>query len=224
MNKGKLIVLDGLDGSGKATQTDLLTKKLIQKGLQVKHISFPDYNNPSSSLVKMYLNGSFGGNPNDVNAYAASSFYAVDRYASYKQFWQQDYANGTIIIADRYSTSNAIYQLSKVDTYEKSKFLQWLEYFEYGLLQLPKPDAVIFLDMPIEISQKLLTERYKGDNSKKDLHESNFEFLQQCRQSALFSAKEQSWSIISCAENGQPRSIEDIHHDVVSLAEKIVCI
>lgn len=215
MNKGKLIVIEGLDGSGKGTQTALLTAALTEKGINVKQVSFPDYNNPSSALVKMYLNGELGSKPDDVNAYAASSFYAVDRYASYKQFWQADYESGTVILADRYATSNAIYQLSKLAENERTDYLNWLEFYEYTQLQLPKPDAVIYLDVPIEISQKLLDKRYSGDTTKKDLHESNLEFLKQCRKSALYSAQVQGWQIVSCAENGDLRSIEDIHNEVV---------
>lgn len=222
MSKGKLIVIEGLDGSGKATQTAMLTNSLINKGKDVKQVSFPDYNNPSSSLVKMYLKGELGSKPDDVNAYAASSFYAVDRYASYKKFWQNDYENGKIIIADRYTTSNAIYQLSKVEPENQRDFLQWLKYYEYQLLGLPEPDAVIYLDMPIEISQRLLTERYNGDDEKKDLHESNFLFLQQCRKSAIYSAEQQGWQIVKCAKENEPRTIDDIHCEVLKLVEMFV--
>lgn len=217
MSKGKLIVIEGLDGSGKGTQTALLTKVLSNMNIEVKQVSFPDYNNPSSALVKMYLNGELGSSPSDVNAYAASSFYAVDRYASYKQFWQSDYQNGTVILADRYATSNAIYQLSKIKDDERNEFLNWLEFYEYTQLQLPKPDAVIYLDMPIEISQQLLTQRYNGDTTKKDLHESNFEFLKQCRKSALYAVEQQGWRLVECSKDNQPRSIEDIHSEVLQL-------
>ncbi len=217
MNNGRLIVIEGLDGSGKGTQTALLTSALTEKGINVKQVSFPDYNNPSSSLVKMYLNGELGSKPDDVNAYAASSFYAVDRYASYKQFWQADYEAGAVILADRYATSNAIYQLSKLAENQRTAYLNWLEFYEYTQLQLPKPDAVIYLDVPIEISQQLLNKRYNGDTTKKDLHESNLEFLKQCRDSALYSAKVQGWHIVSCAKDGNLRSINDIHNEVVQL-------
>lgn len=220
MSNGKLIVIEGLDGSGKGTQTALLTAALTEKGINVKQVSFPDYNNPSSALVKMYLNGELGSKPDDVNAYAASSFYAVDRYASYKQFWQADYEAGTVILADRYATSNAIYQLSKLPENERTDYLNWLEFYEYTQLQLPKPDAVIYLDVPIEISQRLLEKRYNGDTTKKDLHESNLEFLKQCRSSALYSAKVQGWQIVGCANNDELRSIDDIHNEVLQLVLK----
>lgn len=222
MSKGKLIVIEGLDGSGKATQTALLKSALEGKGMQIKQVSFPDYNNPSSSLVKMYLNGELGGSPDDVNAYAASSFYAVDRYASYKKYWQEDYKSGKVILADRYSTSNAIYQLSKVEKDERDDFLQWLAHYEYNCMGLPEPDMVIYLDMPLEVSQKLLTQRYNGNENKKDLHESNFKFLKQCRESAIYSAKKMNWQIVSCAKNGSPRTIESIHNDIINIIDNVI--
>lgn len=221
-SKGKLIVIEGLDGSGKATQTAELTQRFMQDYPKVKHISFPNYSNPSSALVKMYLGGELGSSPDDVNAYAASSFYAVDRYASFKQFWEKDYNNGCIIIADRYTTSNAIYQLSKVANREKPSFLHWLDTYEYKQLQLPKPDAVIYLDMPVEVSQQLLAKRYNGDENKKDLHEKNFDFLKECRISALYASQILNWNVVSCAKNGKPRPIEDISDEVFELAKRAV--
>ncbi len=220
--KAPLIVIEGLDGSGKATQTALLTQYIKEKNISVRQISFPDYNNPSSSLVKMYLGGELGDNPNDINPYAAASFYAVDRYASYQQFWKKDMQSGTVIVADRYATSNAIYQLAKLEKQDYDKFLLWIEDYEYRLLQLPKPDLVIYLDMPVEVSQKLLEKRYDGDESKKDLHESHDEFLKQCRQSALYSAKKYHWQIIDCVENDMPRTIEAIHQDIVNYVENLL--
>ena len=220
--KHQLIVIEGLDGSGKATQSALLTEYLKQKNCSVKQISFPDYHNPSSALVKMYLGGELGKNPDDVNAYAASSFYAVDRYASYRQFWQNDYQNGTLIVADRYATSNAIYQLSKMQESQYDEFLEWIEDYEYRLLGLPRPDLVLYLDMPIEVSQQLLARRYNGDNDRKDLHESNCQFLRQCRKSALYSAKKYGWHIIGCSEDGSPRTMEAIHNDIVQCVDKFV--
>lgn len=219
MNRGKLIVIEGLDGSGKATQTELLRRNLEDKGVNVKKITFPDYNNPSSSLVKMYLSGKLGGSPGDVNPYAASSFYAVDRYASYKQFWQKDYLSGKTILADRYATSNAIYQLAKLPQKSWNSFLNWLEDYEYNLLSIPKPDITVYLDMPPEISQKLITDRYSGDESKKDIHESNFAFLRQCRESALYSAEKLGWRIIPCGSGKVPRNIESIHADILNVVK-----
>ena len=168
----RLIVIDGLDGSGKTTQFDII-KEILGKKYSVKAISFPDYDQPSSTLVKMYLDGELAHDASEINAYAASSFYAVDRYASYKMFWEKNYNNGEIILASRYVSSNAIHQMAKLDESEWDKYLEWLMDYEYDKLGLPRPDHVIFLDMPVEISQRLMTERYNGDESKKDIHEAN---------------------------------------------------
>ena len=156
---GKLVVIEGLDGSGKSTQLDLLYENLKKHGIECRAVSFPDYDNPSSTLVKMYLNGNFGTNPNDVNAYAASVFYTVDRYASYKAKWGEYYKNGGTVVSGRYTTSNAVHQASKLNEDKWEDFLSWLYDFEYNKIGIPKPDKVIFLDMPVEVSQKLLTKR-----------------------------------------------------------------
>ena len=154
--KSKLIVIEGLDGSGKATQTKLLADKLTSMGRTVRKLEFPDYDSPSSSLVKMYLNGDFGKNPEDVNAYAASAFYAVDRAASYLKNWKNDCNNGSVILCDRYCTSNIIYQMSKVKNDERDGFIEWQSDFEYNKLGLPVPDAVIYLDVDPDVSQRLM--------------------------------------------------------------------
>lgn len=212
--KGKLIVLEGLDGSGKSTQFERLRKLLAAQGEKVCGISFPDYKEPSSALVKMYLNGEFGNTPDSVNAYAASVFYAIDRYACYRRFWEDDYHNGTVILAARYVTSNAIYQMTKLPEEEWNSYLDWLEEFEYGKLELPKPDCVFFLDMPPEVSQKLLAGRYEQNGGKKDIHESNVAFLKKCREAAQYASKRWGWQWISCAEGNSPRSIEAIAEDL----------
>lgn len=222
MSKGKLIVIEGLDGSGKATQTGLLYERLRRERERVFRLTFPDYKQPSSALVKMYLNGEFGGDPGAINAYAASSFYAVDRYASYIRFWKKDYEEGGLMLADRYVTSNAIYQMVKTEENDWNNYLLWLQDYEYGKLALPRPDFVIYLDMPTEISQQLMKERYQGDESKKDLHESNVEFLLQCRQAALYSAQRLGWNVIPCARDGRPREIEEIHRDVFALLKGVL--
>ena len=206
----RLIVLDGLDGSGKSTQLERLNGYFSEKNIQYRQISFPDYEQPSSALVTMYLNGEFGGSPDAVNAYAASSFYAVDRYASYKKFWQQDYESSKLILAARYTTSNAIHQMGKLPREEWDSYLTWLEEYEYGLLQLPRPDRVLFLDMPLEISQRLLSGRYGGAEEKKDIHERNIAYLKTCRESALYAAEKLNWKVISCGENGEPFTPEQI--------------
>ena len=218
---GKLIVIEGLDGSGKSTQLELLAENLKKSGIDCKSVSFPDYANPSSTLVKMYLNGDFGSKPDDVNAYAASVFYTVDRYASYKAGWSDYYNNGGTVIAGRYTTSNAVHQASKLPSNKWEDFLSWLYDFEYCKIGIPKPDKVIFLDMPIEVSQKLLSKRYNGDETKKDIHESDTEYLNRCRNSAVFTAKYSGWDIVPCSENGEPRSIDDIANDVLNRVMKI---
>ncbi len=221
--KSKIIVIEGLDGSGKATQTKILADKLIEKGLKVRKLEFPDYSNPSSSLVKMYLNGAFGSKPEDVNAYAASAFYAVDRAASYLQFWKKDYADGSIILSDRYATSNIIYQMSKVSDDERDAFIEWQADFEYEKLGIPKPDLVIYLDVDPDVSQKLMEKRYGGDKSKMDLHERNVQFLLDCRRSAVYAAEKCGWKVINCCENGDIKSIEQIAKEIEEATSDILC-
>ena len=219
--KAKLVVLEGLDGSGKSTQFERLKEYLAGKGEKIKAISFPDYDQPSSALVKMYLQGEFSKNAEDINAYAASSFYAVDRYASYKKFWEQDYKDGAFVLAARYVTSNCIYQMVKLDETKWDEYVEWLEEYEYGRLELPRPDMVIFLDMPIEISQKLMSGRYEGDESKKDIHESNIKFLQDCRKAALYTAEKQGWKIVKCSDGENPLSIDEISEKILKLIDEL---
>ncbi len=219
MNKGKLIVIEGLDSSGKETQSRLLCNYLERKGYNVKRVAFPNYDSPSSSLIKMYLGGSFGSSPDAVNAYAASSFFAVDRYATFKTEFEQFLEDGGIVIADRYTTSNMIHQASKIkDSIEKSRFLDWLDEYEYSLLGLPRPDAVFFLDMPLEISTKLMRDRAnKIDGSAtKDIHESNFSYLTDTYNTAMELKDRFCWTHILCGQNGSPRSVEDINGDIIN--------
>lgn len=224
MKKSKLIIMEGLDGSGKSTQTDLLEKYFRDNCIDYKKIKLPDYESPSSTLVNMYLGGEFGSNADDVNAYAASAFYAVDRFASYKLKWKDDYDNGTLILADRYATSNSIYQMEKISVDKWDEYLDWTDDFEYNKIGIPRPDLVIFLDMPVEISQKLMTSRYNGDEAKKDVHEVNVDFLNACRKSALYSAKKQGWKVVSCSDGKEPYSIEQIHKAVLEIIkEEIEC-
>ncbi|MEE0897892.1 MAG: deoxynucleoside kinase [Acutalibacteraceae bacterium] len=218
---GKLIVIEGLDGSGKSTQLELLEQNLKLRGIDCKAVSFPNYQSPSSTLVKMYLGGEFGKNPNDVNAYAASVFYTVDRYASFKSDWGSYYNEGGTVVSGRYTTSNAVHQCSKLPESEWEKFLDWLYDFEYNKIAIPKPDKVIFLDMPIEVSQKLLSHRYEGDETKKDIHESDTSYLEKCRKAALFTAEYSNWEIIPCSKDGEARSIEDIASDVLNQVLKV---
>ncbi|MCC8073539.1 MAG: deoxynucleoside kinase [Clostridiales bacterium] len=216
----KLIIIEGLDGCGKSTQTALLEQYFKNQKIDYKKIKLPDYDSPSSTLVKMYLNGEFGKSANDVNAYAAGAFYAVDRYASFMLNWKSDYENGTLILADRYATSNSIYQMEKISREMWDEYLDWSADFEYDKIGIPKPDTVIYLDMPVEISQRLMSERYNGDESKKDVHEVNVDFLKKCRVAALYSAERQGWNVISCVDGDNLRSIEDIHNDVIKCIKK----
>lgn len=211
MQKAKLAVIEGLDGCGKSTQFELCAKRIAEKGIAVKAISFPDYKQPSSVLVRMYLDGKLSGSADEINAYAAASFYAVDRYASFKQFWEKDYNEGTFILAARYVTSNLIYQMSKLSKKYWDEFTDWLYDYEYKRLGLPMPDKVIFLDMPLEVSQKLLAARYQGDEGKKDIHEANMEYMTRCREAAYFSAKKLGWEMIDCSDGKAPLAIEDIN-------------
>ncbi len=219
---GKLIVIEGLDGSGKSTQLELLPKNLLKNGINCKSVSFPDYDSNSSALVKMYLGGEFGKKPDDVNAYAASLFYAVDRFASYKTTWGEYYNQNGVIVSGRYTTSNAVHQTSKMDEKHWEGFLDWLYDLEYNKVGIPKPDKVIFLDMPVEVSQKLLSGRYKGDEGKKDIHESDTAYLDKCRKAAMFTAQYSNWTIIPCAKDGEPRTIEDIANDVLNETLKVM--
>ncbi len=214
---GRLVVLDGLDGSGKSTQLVRLQEYFTQNHIDYRQISFPDYEQPSSALVSMYLRGEFGEAADAVNAYAASSFYAVDRYASYKKFWEEDYRADRLILAARYTTSNAIHQMGKLPREEWDAYLTWLQDYEYGLLGLPRPDRVIFLDMPLEISQRLLSTRYEGDEAKKDIHERDLQYLRTCRESALYAADKMGWDLVSCGENGQPLPIDTISERLIAL-------
>lgn len=219
-NKGKIIVIEGLDGSGKNTQARLLTETLSKK-YDVKRLSYPDYESRSSALVKMYLGGELGDDPMAVNAYAASSFYAVDRIASYLKYWKEDFLKGKNFVFDRYTTSNAVYMLSKLKEDEKEEYLNWLSDFEFVKMGLPAPDKVIYLDMPTEISQRLMSKRYEGDESKKDLHEKNVDFLKLCRENALFAAEKSGWTVIECSDGENPYTIEEIADKVLAEAVKV---
>lgn len=216
----KLIIIEGLDGSGKSTQTALLEDYFKAQNVAYKKIKLPDYDSPSSTLIKMYLGGEFGKNADDVNPYAAGAFYAVDRFASYKLGWGNDYQQGTLILADRYATSNSIYQMEKLDESDWDAYLDWSADFEYNKIGIPKPDLVIYLDMPIEISQKLMTSRYNGDENKKDVHEADVAFLQSCRKSALYAAKKQGWAIIECSDGVNPLSVDEIHNKIIEYVKE----
>lgn len=222
---GILIAIDGVDASGKQTQTELLKKRLVEDGKNIKAVSFPAYDNPSSTLVKMYLNGDFGEKPSDVNAYATSTFFAADRFATYRTDWGKDYNSGTIILADRYVSSNLIHQASKVDnSAEKDKFLTWLDDLEHNIYGLPRPDVTIFLDMPPEYGAMLMKDRANKSNGtdKKDIHESDFSYLETSYNNAVYVAERFNWKRVSCVKNGEIRSVEDIHNDIYSIIKEIL--
>ena len=214
---GKLIVIEGLDGSGKATQAQRLLQALEAQGRKVKKISFPAYESDSSALVKMYLAGDFGKDPSSVNAYAASTFFAVDRYASFKTGWGDFYAQGGIVIADRYTTSNAVHQCSKLPEDQWEAYLRWLFDFEYRLMGIPAPDSVIYLHVDPVVSQQLMSERYHGDESKKDIHEGNACYLSRSQLAAMYCAKTLGWTTVRCVRDGKMRDIDDISAQVLSL-------
>jgi len=218
---GRLFVVEsGSDASGKATQTELLYNKLKMDGYNVRKIEFPNYKSESSALVKMYLRGDFGSKPEDVNPYITSTFYAVDRYASFKTSWEEFYNNGGIIIADRYTTSNMVHQAAKYDDYnDKDKFLQWLDEYEFDFYGLPRPTKVFFLNMPVEFSFKLMKNRKNKitGNVKKDIHEANKGYLEKSYENALYVAKKYGWENIDCTSKDKLRQIKDIHEEIYSL-------
>ena len=211
---GKLIVIEGTDGSGKSTQFSLLSNRLTAEGVAFHHLEFPRYSQPSSALIRMYLGGEFGTNPSDVNAYAASTFYAVDRYASYKQDWGQWYEQGGLVLSGRYTTSNAVHQASKESPEKRQEFLKWLYEFEYGQLGLPCPDLVIYLDVPISYTEKLMRHREKETNTHADIHEQDLSYLTTCREAGRSAAAYYGWTVIDCVRDGTMRSIEDIHKEI----------
>ena len=212
-----LIVIDGLDGSGKATQTALLCQKLNDMGHTSRALSFPDYAQPSSALVQMYLRGDFGDHPEAVNAYAAGSFFACDRYASFVLLWKSGYDAGEILIADRYSTSNAIHQMGKLPRAQWPDYVAWIEHYEYELLGLPRPDIVIYLDVPLETSQRLLSSRYGGDEGKKDIHEKAQSYLRGCKECADYALKEMGWQVVHCQKEGVMRTVDDINLEILKI-------
>ena len=216
---GKLIVIEGTDGSGKSTQFRLLTDRLRTEGRELQQLVFPQYSEPSSALIRMYLGGEFGAHPSDVNAYAASAFYAVDRYASYKKVWGSWYEQGGLVLSDRYTTSNAVHQASKVPQESRKEFLSWLYDFEYSKLGLPQPDLVIYLDVPTDFTEKLLRRREQDTNTKADIHEQDNQYLATCRRTGRSAAEYYGWNVIQCVKDGAMRSIQDIHNEIYSLVK-----
>ena len=219
---GRLIVFEGTDGSGKATQSRLLCEHLRRENIPYKNITFPRYGKPSAAMVQEYLDGNLGRRPGDVNAYAASLMFSMDRYASYKQDWGAFYEAGGLVIADRYTTSNAVHQASKLPPEERTVFLNWLFELEYGKLGLPKPDLVVYLEMPTLLTEQMLRRREQSTGAQADIHEQDEEYLEHCHTNVEEVARLCSWSVIHCASGGKPRSPEDIHRQVLELAMKIL--
>lgn len=211
---GKLIVIEGTDGSGKSTQFQLLTRRLSREGREFRQIVFPQYSEPSSALIRMYLGGEFGSRPGDVNAYAASAFYAVDRYASFKKVWGEYYNGGGLVISDRYTTSNAVHQAGKEPEDSRQSFLKWLYEFEYDHLGLPRPDLTLYLDVPTDCTEKLLRAREQDTHTQADIHEQDTAYLATCRRIGAFAADYYGWTVISCVRDGKMRSMEDIHEEI----------
>ena len=216
---GKLIVIEGTDGSGKSTQFKKLTQRLQEEGTCFKTLVFPQYAEPSSALIRMYLGGEFGTDPSDVNAYAASAFYAVDRYASFKKDWGKWYADGGLIVSDRYITSDAVHQPSKEAPEKREEFLKWLYEFECDKLGMPRPDLTIYLDVPTGFTEQLMRHREAETNTHADIHEQNTSYLATCREMGRTAANYYGWHIINCVHDGQMRSIESIHEEIYSLVK-----
>ena len=216
---GKLIVFEGTDGSGKSTQFELLAKRLEAEQIGFQRLRFPQYEEPSSALIRMYLGGAFGDDPEAVNAYAASTFYAVDRYASYQRVWKDYYQGGGFVVSDRYTTSNAVHQGSKVPEGERAEFFRWLYDLEYDRMGLPRPDLVVLLDMPVELSEQLMRKREQSTGTHADIHERDEDYLKKCRDVALHAAKYYGWRTVSCAKDGAIRGVEDIHEEVYAIVK-----
>lgn len=219
---GRLIVFEGTDGSGKSTQFRRLCDRLDSDGTEYRRIVFPQYDEPSSALIRMYLGGEFGSKPSDVNPYAASTFYAVDRYASYRKKWGAAYEAGELILADRYTTSNAVHQASKLPRAERKDFFLWLYDFEFGKLGLPKPDLVLYLDLPTEQSIRNLRRRETETHTTADIHEADTAYLAACRESALEAADVLGWTVVSCMRDGRLRTVEDIAEEIWQYTEPLL--
>ena len=220
---GRLIAIDGVDASGKQTHAELLYEKLKNEGIYVRKVSFPAYDKPSSALVKMYLSGEFGKTPGDVSAYAASSFFAADRFATFRTDWGKEYNDGAVIIADRYVSSNMIHQASKLEDVQKAEFLDWLDSLEYEIYGLPRPDVTVFLDMPPEYGAKLMKDRdnkFSG-TGEKDIHERDYDYLLKSYENACFVAEKYNWQKISCVRGGEVRTIEEINDELYKIVKNI---
>jgi len=210
---GSLIVFEGIDGSGKSTQFEMMCRRLLSEKREFKRLVFPRYNEPSSALIKMYLGGEFGNSPDSVNAYAASSFYAVDRYASFVQDWREYYENGGLILTDRYTTSNALHQGAKVNAEDREQFFRWLYDYEFNLIGLPSPDMVFYMDIDADFAARRLRHREAETNTNADIHESDMVYLRKCADIGKQAAELYGWFCIKCLSDGVERDVDDIHSE-----------
>ena len=217
MSHGKLIVLEGIDGSGKSAQYRRLCARMENDGIAYNHIVFPRYDKESSALIRMYLSGQFGENPGDVNAYAASTFYAVDRYASYRTDWGEIYEKGGIILSDRYTTSNAVHQGSKLPDDQLPAFFDWLQDLEYEKLGLPKPDLVIYLDVDLETSLARMRRRQQKTHTSADIHEKDKDYLSRCLHTAEMAAEHYGWTRIPFLKDGKERDVDEKNREIYSI-------
>lgn len=220
--KRRLIAIDGLDASGKMTQTELLKDLLAEKGVPYRYLSFPTYDADYSAHVNMYLKGRFGDDPESVNAFAASSFFGADRFCSYMLDWKKDYEEGAIVLANRYTSANAVHQLSKMPMEQYDEFLEWLMDYEYNKLGIPKPDAVIYLCVPPNVSQKMIQSRCDETGAEKDIHEKNKAHLENSYKAALYSAEKLGWIKIDCNVGDEMRSREDIQKEIIEKLKDII--
>lgn len=219
---GKLIVFEGTDGSGKATQARMMAERLKSEGIRFREIDFPRYGNPFAEPARLYLQGALGKKPGDVSAYAASVLYAVDRFASYKEDWGTAYEAGEVILANRYTTSNAVHQASKLPDAERADYLAWLFALEYDKLELPTPDLVIYLDLPTALSERMMRQREAATGTVADIHEQDADYLRRCRENARAVAKQCQWKLIDCSADGEIRTVDDIHAEAWELVRQVL--
>lgn len=227
--KGKIIVIEGVDGVGKETQSKKLFDYLRKNHEKVKMLSYPNYEAPSSILIKKYLNGDYGANAETINPYVTTSFFAVDRFSSYLEDWKKYYEEGYILIIDRYVTSNLLFQSTKMDSEREMKmFLDWNIDLEYDKGGLPKPDCVIYLDLANEISQRNLEKRNKSVNHKSksevDIHEESKEYLDKVRNNGRKLCKYLGWIVVDCThiQNNDLRTVNDIHDEILRKTKKYI--
>ena len=218
---GALIVFEGIDGSGKTTQLKHLCRRLEDEGVRFLKLNFPQYDKPSSALIKMYLNGEFGENPQDVNPYAASTFFAVDRFASFVKTWRDAYNNDTLILTDRYTTSNALHQGAKLPRQQQTDFFKWLYAFEFDLMGLPKPDIVMYMDIPAETTLARIKKRKAETGASTDIHEQDEQYLKDCQQCGMQAAEFYGWRKISCCINDTERTEQEIHEEIYMTLQKM---